>query len=199
MKILAFVDLHSDFGYLKKIIEKAKEKQPDFLVCAGDISDFGNDIEKIFKELEKLKIPMLIIPGNHESASNIDQLCKKFKFAINIHRGLYEINDYCFFGYGESGFDEEDPDFDKISNKFKKEIKPGKKIILVTHAPVYGTKVDYLDKLGHKGNKSIRRFIEEVQPKLAICGHFHETETQMDRIKNTVIINPGKFGKIILI
>ncbi|MDD5651136.1 MAG: metallophosphoesterase [Candidatus Nanoarchaeia archaeon] len=199
MKILAFVDLHSNITYLKRLVEKAKEKQPDFLVCAGDISDFGNDIENIFKELEKLKIPMLIIPGNHESVDVINQLCRKYKFAINIHRGLYEINDYLFFGYGEGGFDMEDPDFEKVANKFKKEIKPGKKVILVTHAPVYGTKVDYLNKLGHRGNKSIRRFIEEVQPKLAICGHFHDTETQIDKIKSTVIINPGKVGKIILI
>lgn len=199
MKLLAFVDLHSDLKQLKVLIAKAKEKQPDLLVCAGDISDFGRDIENIFKELSLLKIPMLIIPGNHESASSIDYLCKKFKFAVNIHRGCYEVNEYSFFGYGESGFTEEDPDFDKLAAKFKKEINEKKKVILVTHAPVYGTKTDYISSLGHRGNKSIRRFIEEVNPKLVICGHFHETATQIDRIKNTVVINPGKFGKIILV
>jgi Icc-related predicted phosphoesterase len=45
MKLLAFVDLHSDFKQLKVLIAKAKEKQPDLLVCAGDISDFGKDID----------------------------------------------------------------------------------------------------------------------------------------------------------
>ncbi|MBU0930103.1 MAG: metallophosphoesterase [Nanoarchaeota archaeon] len=199
MKILAFVDLHSDFTYLKKIIKTAKEKQPDFLVCAGDISDFGNDIEKIFKELSELNIPMLIIPGNHESSSTINQLCKKYKFAVNINKACYEVNEYCFLGYGEGGFSEEDPEFDELAEKFKKNLDKNKKLILVSHAPVYGTKVDYLSTLGHRGNKSIRRFIAEVKPKLVICGHFHDTATQIDRIGYTTIINPGKYGKIILI
>ncbi|MBS3163226.1 metallophosphoesterase [Candidatus Woesearchaeota archaeon] len=199
MKLLAFVDLHSDLNQLKKLIAKAKEKQPDYLVCAGDISDFGRDIDQIFKELEKLNIPMLIIPGNHESSEGITKLCTKFKFAINIHKGCYEVNDYCFFGYGEGGFSEEDREFERIANKFKKEINEKKKIIFVTHAPIYGTKVDYISQLGHRGNKSSRKFVLEVKPKLVICGHLHETATMIDKLGSTVIINPGKYGKIILI
>lgn len=199
MKILAFVDLHSDLNYLNKIIEKAREKNPDFLVCAGDISEFGQNIENIFKELEKLNIPMLIIPGNHESEAAINKLCKKYRFAIDIHNGCYEINEYCFFGYGEGGFNDEDPYFEKIAQRFKESIKENKKIILVSHAPVYGTKVDYISTLGHKGNKSLRKFIIEVKPKLVICGHLHETATLIDKIGETVIINPGKMGKIILV
>ena len=199
MKLLAFVDLHSDFNYLNKLIEKAKEKKPDFLVCAGGISDFGVNIEKMFKELEKLDIPMLIVPGNHESDAGINKLCKEYKFAININNGCYEINEYCFFGYGEGGFSAEDSYFEKIAEKFKESIKENKKIILVSHAPVYGKKVDYVSQLGHRGNKSLRRFVIEVKPKLVICGHLHETATAIDKIGQTVIINPGKIGKIVLI
>lgn len=201
MKLLAFVDLHSNTHDLKKIIEMCKKEKPDFLVCAGDISDFGKHMTDIFKTLENLKIPMLIIPGNHETDKEIHELCKKYKFAVDIDRGCYEINDYCFLGYGGGGFSIEDQDFEDLAKKFKKYIKENvnKKIILVVHAPVYKTKTDYLSNLGHQGNKAIRNFIEEIQPKLVLCGHFHDTARTMDRIKQTLIINPGSPGQIIII
>ncbi len=199
MKILAFGDLHSDKRALNILIDKAKLKSPELLVCSGDISDFGENIEEIFGELNKLKIPMLIIPGNHEDSRVIDQLCKRYKFAINIHKGCYEKENYCFFGYGEGGFSEEDPDFERITERFIETIDKEKKIILVVHSPVYNTKTDFLNSLGHRGSKSIRKFIEKYNPKLVVCGHFHETFGEIDNIKNTTIINPGPVGKIILI
>lgn len=199
MKILAFTDLHSDRNTLKHLIEKIKLKEPELLVCAGDISEFGERIEEIFKELNELNIPMLIIPGNHEDNKTIDYLCNKYKFAINIHKGCYEIEDYCFFGYGEGGFSEEDIDFERLASKFIKSVNKNKKIILVVHAPIYKTKTDYMGDLGSRGNKSFRKFIEQVQPKLVICGHFHENFGQIDKIKSSTIINPGPLGKIILI
>ncbi len=199
MKILAFSDLHSDERALKILIDKVKTKEPELIVCSGDISDFGINIEKIFKELGKLNIPMLIIPGNHEDSSSINQLCKENKFAIDIHKGSYETDGYCFFGYGEGGFSEEDPEFEKVSEKFIETFDKNKKLILVVHAPVYNTKTDYISGLGHKGNKSFRNFIEKYQPKLVVCGHFHETFGEVDKIKSSNIINPGPVGRIILI
>lgn len=73
-----------------------------------------------------------------------------------------------------------------------------KKIILVTHAPPYKTR---LDKLAgeHCGNKSIRNFIEKSRSDLVICGHLHENFGREDKIKRTRIINPGHFGKVISI
>ena len=80
-------------------------------------------------------------------------------------------------------------------------VKPklqGKKVILVTHAPPYQTR---LDKIGDSfvGNRSIRNFIESNNPMLAISGHFHENSGKDDRIGKTVVINPGPFGKLIRI
>ena len=82
--------------------------------------------------------------------------------------------------------------------KFNDAIKNNKdkKIILLTHAPPYRTK---LDKLGrnYAGNKSFRNFIEKYKIDLHICGHLHENFGKEDKIKNTKIINPGPFGKIV--
>jgi Icc-related predicted phosphoesterase len=70
------------------------------------------------------------------------------------------------------------------------------KVILVTHAPPYNTKVDRIN--GNLcGNKSIRNFISEVKPVLAVCGHLHETAGKRDKIGKTLVINPGYKGMVI--
>ncbi len=64
-------------------------------------------------------------------------------------------------------------------------MQKGKKIVFVTHPPVYHTRLDHLP-MGHRGNKSTRKFIEEAQPDLVLCGHFHENEKKQDKIKKTL-------------
>ena len=102
-------------------------------------------------------------------------------------------------GYGCGGFSLVDREFDKTAVKFRKIIKMNedKKIILVTHAPPYKTR---LDKLGiHCGNKSIRKFIDKNKIDLVICGHLHENFGKEDKINKTRLINPGPFGKILTV
>jgi len=36
-----------------------------------------------------------------------------------------------------------------------------------------------------------------MNPVLVLCGHFHENFRKQDKIKNTLIINPGPDGTII--
>ena len=101
-------------------------------------------------------------------------------------------------GYGGDGFSIVDPLFTRIAAPFRRIINDngGKKTVLVTHAPPYGTKLDNVHG-GHSGNKSIRKFIEKCQPCLLFCGHIHENSGKQDRIKKTVVVNPGPFGKIV--
>ena len=198
MKILAFVDLHENLQALKRI--KEKSKLADLIICAGDISNFSSNLNKFLKELNNLNKETLIIPGNHEMDNELKKLCSKFKNIKYIHKDFIRKNGFLFLGYGGSGFSIEDKEFDNLAKKFKKIIKKDDKIILITHAPVYGTAVDYLPWLKeHRGNKSIRRFIEQVNPILAVCGHFHENDSKVDWVKNCRVINPGKQGKLLRI
>ncbi|MAF51144.1 MAG: hypothetical protein CMH64_03560 [Nanoarchaeota archaeon] len=197
MKILAFTDLHDNKKAIKKIIKDAKEENPDILICAGDLSNFGTNFKKLLLEFKKAKTRLLIIPGNHETGDQVKNACKKTKFAISIHKGIYQLGKYLFMGYGEEGFVKEDKEFEHLAKSFKKEIKKDSKVILVTHAPPYKTKLDYLETTkDHHGNNSIRKFINLTKPILSICGHLHENENKIDKIKETIILNPGK-GKII--
>ena len=90
------------------------------------------------------------------------------------------------------------PCFD-LAKQFKKVFSKKRKLIFVTHAPIYGTRLDDLrvNGLGHRGCKSTRKFVDEMNPVLVLCGHFHENFRKQDKIKNTLIINPGPDGTII--
>jgi Icc-related predicted phosphoesterase len=196
MKILAFVDSHGNVTALKKLVERAKKQDIDLVICAGDISVFGDKLKKLISLFKNIKKPFVIIPGNHEDNSEVTKACKPFQNCVNIHKKAFRGKGSVIFGYGGGGFSLVDKKFEKIAEKFKTKIKNKEKVILVTHAPPYNTKVDKIGK-NPVGNKSIRKFILEAKPHLAICGHLHENAGKIDTIGRTKVVNPGYKGKII--
>lgn len=201
MKILAFTDIHGSLLALKRIEQKIKTQRPDLLVCAGDVSIFEHGIIGILRKLNKFDKKVIIIHGNHEDTSTFIKLSRLFKNIIFIHKNHFIEGNILFLGYGGGGFSVVDREFEKIANsKFKKIIQKNKdkKILLVTHAPPYKTRLDKLIQ-GHCGNKSIRNFIGKNKIDLLICGHLHENFGKEDKIGKTKIINPGPFGNTIVI
>lgn len=196
MKILAFVDIHGDLKALEKVIEKANSHNPDIVVCAGDLTIFEQDLDYFVYELNKLKKPFLIIPGNHESTTELKKVCSLFDNAVYLHKKSYKKGKYLFIGFSCDGFSMTDSDFERYAKQARRQIKDGLNVILVTHAPPYGTKVDNI-RGSHCGNKSVRAFIEKNNILLNICGHLHETAGKEDVINGARIINPGPYGKII--
>lgn len=197
MKILVFSDAHSDFDVIYNIIEKAKKEKVDFLVCAGDLTNFGSGLDFILKKLD-IGIPLIIIPGNHETEEQIKKAEQKFSFIHSIHCKTYSTDSLVFFGYGGSTFTPFHTPYELKEKNFEKILKfkiTSEKLIFIVHQPPYNTKLDLLD--GHYGNIAIRKFIEKFKPLYCICGHFHETQGKRDKIGNTIIINPGYKGEII--
>jgi Icc-related predicted phosphoesterase len=195
MKILAFVDSHGSVEAMKKIIEKAKKKDVELLICAGDVSVFEQDIERIIKKLDSIGKPILILPGNHESEQNLKELSARTKNIVYIHKGMLKIKGYTFIGFSGNGFSQTDTEFEGWSKKIEKVLKKSDKVVLITHAPPHKTKLDIVAG-SHCGNKSIRKFIEKVDILLAISGHIHDCEGAEDMIKGTKVVNPGPFGKV---
>ena len=194
MKILAFVDLHGSAKSLKRIVEKAKNC--DVVVCAGDLTVFGADIDFIVGELNKTGKPSLFVHGNHEDDASFRKSCSLFKNAKFIHNSSYRYGDYLFIGWGGEGFSRTSAGLEKESKRLTALIKKGDKVIFVSHAPPYATNLDYIYE-EHHGNKTIKEFVKDIQPNLVICGHFHELAGKEDFIGKIKMVNPGKDGKII--
>ena len=195
MKILCFVDLHGNKKGLDKIIEKGKKA--DVIVCAGDFTIFSNAQELILSKLNKIGKPVLLIHGNHEDDDELRKDCKKFKNCKFIHRSAFRYDEVLFLGWGGGGFSFVDRGFEKNIKRFRNMIKKDDKVVLVTHAPPYKTKIDEIGG-EHAGCKSIRKFIEKVKPVLAVSGHLHEC-TGEDYIGKTKVINPGYKGKMVVL
>lgn len=199
MKILAFSDIHGSLLALKRIEQKIKSQKPDLLVCAGDVSIFEHGIFGLMRRLNRFGKKIIIVHGNHEDASTFVKCSRLFKNIIFVHKSYFIEQDALFLGYGGGGFSMVDREFEKIANiKFKKIVKNNKdkKIILLTHAPPYRTRLDKLTS-EHCGNKSFRNFIAKNKIDLMICGHLHENFGKEDNIGKTKVINPGPFGRMI--
>lgn len=195
MKFLTFADLHGDFSFLKKLIKRAKEKDIEFVLIAGDFTAFERSMRAILKKLDSIGKPIYIIPGNHEEGDDYKKVIKDYSNCHNVHKKAIEVDDYVILSYGGNGFSATDSEFRAIGRKWYGKYK-GKKIILMTHGPPYGTKLDLMDK-NHVGNKDYRKFIERIKPKLVISGHIHETFGAMDKIGETQLINPGFEGMVV--
>jgi Icc-related predicted phosphoesterase len=198
MKLLVCTDIHSSRKALKKLAELAKRHNPDAIVCCGDVSMFEIHFKATMRSLASLKRPTILVHGNHEDAAMMKKYCKPYKHFHFIHGNHFIMGDCLFLGYGGDGFSVVDPLFMLYARQFEKVVKQNKdkKLILVTHAPPQRTKLDKIVG-GHCGNKSIRQFIEKYQPAYAFSGHIHENFGKKDFIRETIVMNPGPFGKIV--
>ena len=196
MNILAFSDFHENKSAMKKIKEKLDTA--DILICHGDLTNWGRNLEKIVNEICSWGKNVLFLHGNHENENIMRNIVDKYKNAKFLHMASYRMGKYLIFGYGGDGFAATDGVFEKVSEKFAKEIKKDDIVIMVSHGPPYGNKADYLGKdIGHRGCKSYTKFIEKYKPMLWICGHLHETFGAIDIKGKTVIANPGAEGRIL--
>jgi len=194
MKILAFADTHSDLEAIRKLASRAKSEGADAILCAGDVSEFGDKIGQIFEELD-VGLPMVYIPGNHEEEGA--DISKRFKYVKNIHKKTLCIGSVLFLGCGGGGFSKFFTAFERLIPVFKDAIaKHNGPTILVTHAPPYKTRLDQMGRMD-VGAEPIRKFIEEAQPDYAVSGHIHENAGRKDKIGKTICINPGPKGVLI--
>lgn len=195
MKLLAFVDLHGDIKLFRELISRAKKNDIDLVLIAGDLTVFEGNLKYMLGKLNAIGKKILLIPGNHESEKSLRETVKDYEHCVDLHEKALKVKGYIFLGYGEGGFALEDAEFRKIARHWYGEYQK-EKIILVVHAPPFGTQLDRLDNR-YAGNKDIRSFIERIKPKLVVCGHLHENAGKVDKIGETQIINPGWEGMVV--
>lgn len=194
MKLLAFVDMHGDIKAMTNLASKAPDV--DMILCAGDISRFENNLSHILARFDKLNKPMLIIHGNHESASTLKSAAERFNNIHFMHKEAKIFNNVLFMGFGGGGFDRNTPEIEEFFKKHQKLLEKAERTIFLTHAPPYKTKLDQING-SNNGNNTTRNMIIRHQPYIVVCGHFHENWNKLDILGNTKIINPGPSGAIL--
>jgi len=195
MKLLVFTDIHGSTLALKRITKKSTSA--DIIICCGDLTIFEQGLYGILKKLNTIGKRVLVIPGNHENTKRLKKVSSGLSYILFIDERFFETEKHLFFAIEGNGFSLDDKHFDKTIKKHEKKFKENKKkLILITHAPPYNTKLDKLFD-GHCGNKSIRNFIIKYQPMFAFSGHIHDNFGKHDTLGTTKLLNPGPFGKIV--
>lgn len=189
MKILVFADLHEDWQAFEEL--KTKAQEVEIILGSGDYSIFGHNLPQIMKKINELNKPTYLIHGNHEEPQEMINAIKNCKNIKYIHLEQQKHKNLTITGYGGDGFSETDKKAEEFFQK--NHTKNG---IILFHGPPHNTTLDQVG-IGHVGNESYTKIIQEQQPTLVICGHIHENFKKTDKIGKTIIINPGPDGVIL--
>jgi Icc-related predicted phosphoesterase len=200
-KIFAVGDLHGDTALAKKLALKAQKENVDLILLTGDLTWFEQSLEGLVGPFVKIKKPVLMIPGNHESLSSIYFLSERyFPNAKNLHGSFFIREDLGIFGaggttqVGPNSLFSENQMFSLLKKGFE-EVKNSPKKLMVTHEHPSGSKSTFSGQIA--GSKGIAKAIKKFQPDLHIHSHVHEAEGFKEKIGKTKIINVGKKGRII--
>lgn len=202
LKILALADLHDR----AEMLEPLRSVDADLIAFCGDLHD-GSSRETAWptaNALAGLGLPVLIVPGNMDHKDVAIKLWKEAGF-IMLHRSIFKHGNCGFIGMGgmvarnpqrlgdSTRYYHHDEDvyqtlamaYPKISNKKFK--------ITITHQPPRDAQ-DTLYNGERSGSVSLRRFVEEFQPDLLLCGHIHEDRGETC-IGSTKIVNVGELRR----
>jgi len=196
MKVLVGTDFHGKEAVFEGFAEKAEEERVDILVICGDITHFGTiqEAKRLLSILTRLRLPVLFVPGNCDPPSLVGV---DVEGTICIHGKNVFYEDITFLGVGASPptpfhtpFEISEKTIMKTLSQASNNLPVNRWIVLVSHTPPYGTRLDQAFLGQHAGSRSVRRFIEERRPSIVFCGHIHEGRGE-DRINSTIIVNPG--------
>ena len=193
MRILAFSDLHRDLEQGAELVELAAGA--DVVIGAGDFASVHEGLEETIDALASIAAPTVLVPGNNETADALRAASAGWPTATVLHGEATAIEGVDFFGLGagipltpwEWSFDLSDEE----AAGMLASCPDG--AVLVLHSPPRG----HCDSAGdgsHFGSPALLRAIEQKRPRLAVCGHIHESWGCESEIGSTPVRNLGPKG-----
>lgn len=191
---ISFGDIHEDVETISRIpgIEKAQG-----VIVSGDITTRGQRsvAERILGRIEQRNPSVFAQIGNMDSRE-VEALLNERGW--NIHARGVDLGDGVgLVGMGYSTptpFNTPSEVSDEQLGEWLRSVEETAAgfdtLLFVVHTPPYGTRTDRLSDGTHVGSRSVREFLEQIQPAVCITGHIHESRAT-DTIGRTTIINPG--------
>jgi len=198
VKIIAFTDIHGSYKRVDEILRS--ESGYDVIVVGGDLTTVGSpreaeDAITLFRSHGK---PVVAVAGNMDPPV-LDQTFAELDISIN-GRGVV-LDNVGFFGVSASPLSPLRTPYEITEEEIKRRAEAGWKDVqhaawkvFVPHAPPKDTSLDKIRIGMHVGSIAVRKFVEEYQPHVVICGHIHEARGK-DILGKTVIVNCGPAGK----
>lgn len=196
MKLLLFSDLHANNGAAQALCEQAQ--QVDVVIGAGDFANAGRGLARCISTLSAINKPTFIVPGNNETLDQLRAACASWPAAHVLHGSSVQFGGLVFFGIGGgipvTPFGAWSFDFTEEQAEHLLAGCPSN-CILISHSPPFGV-VDHSSQGKHLGSKTVRSLIEQLVPRLVVCGHIHASAGQSAYIGPTPVINAGPLGVV---
>jgi Icc-related predicted phosphoesterase len=193
MRILAFSDLHTDLDGAARLVELSADA--DVVIGAGDFASVHERLAETIDALAAIQAPTVLVPGNNETEDDLRAAAAGWSAATVLHGEAVEIDGVTFFGLGAGiPVTPWDWSFDLDEKRATERLAACPEGgVLVVHSPPKGH-VDASSAGDHLGSTAILEAIEAKQPRLAVCGHIHESWGQTSRIGATTVSNLGPAG-----
>lgn len=195
MKLLIFSDIHNDW----KALDRVLAIDADYYIAAGDQVTWAKGLDRCGEILQQRAGRVWVLPGNHESAAQIAELCDRFGLN-NFHERRMEIGRWHVAGLGYSNptpFGTPGEYSEAVLTQMLAPFATLDPLVLVCHAPPYGTALDQMRPGMHAGSTAVRNFIDLYQPEHFFCGHIHEAEGVRVKLGRTHAVNVGKKGYLL--
>jgi Icc-related predicted phosphoesterase len=196
VRLLAFSDLHTDLGQAQRLVERSAEA--DVVVGVGDFASVHSGLTETIAALRAIEAPAVLVPGNNETEDALREACADWGRAVVLHGGGTEIDGVAFFGLGAGvPVTPWDWSFDLTEEAAAELLEACPEgCVLAVHSPPRGH-VDVSSAGRHLGSEAVLRAIERSRPRVALCGHIHESWGMQSRIGPTPVINLGPEGMVL--
>ncbi len=191
--MLAFSDLHRDLSQARELVRMSAEA--DLVLGAGDFASVHEGLEEMIGVLATIETPTVLVPGNNETDEALRAAAADWEAATVLHGEGTTVDGVEVYGLGAGvpvtpwdwSFDLDD----QAATGMLAECPEG--ALLVLHSPPR----DHCDEAGdgnHFGSEALLAAIERKRPRLAVCGHIHESWGCESRIGDTPVRNLGPKG-----
>jgi Icc-related predicted phosphoesterase len=182
-----------DTGQAERLV--AAGEDADVVVGVGDFASVHSGLEETIAVLRRITKPTVLVPGNNETEDALREACDGWESAIVLHGESTAIDGVEFFGLGAGvPVTPWDWSFDLTEEEAAEKLAACPNgCVLAVHSPPRGH-VDTSGAGEHLGSVAVLDAIVAKEPRVALCGHIHESWGERSEIGPAEVVNLGPAG-----
>lgn len=193
MRILAASDVHAATDVLVGILDDAGPV--DLVLLGGDLTHFGSpeDAQTVVRLAQSKGARTLAVAGNCDSPAIDVRLAE---LGVSLFRRGVAVGPVGFIGLSSmppwvrTMYHFSEGELADALETGHRQVASSERLVVLSHAPPHGARVDRLWHGRHVGSTALRTFVDRVQPELVVCGHIHEARG-IDQLGRATVVNCG--------
>ncbi|WP_104401204.1 phosphodiesterase [Vibrio penaeicida] len=184
-KVSGVLNTHEIF---ENAVQKIKNDLPmlgkiDAALVTGDISDKGDlsSYEAFKSIIDQLKLPYLLIPGNHDKREPLRQCFEHHQYLPRTGElnWVHPLADFTIIGLDSTipncgGGELTQKTLSFLCNAL--ELEADKPILIALHHPPFLSGIQFMDNIRLNNSESFARILEQSKQDIRIvCGHLHNS------------------------